>query len=210
MYTSARFWDKVADRYAAMPVRNADAYKATLDQIRALATADDTVLELGCGTGTTALALAPDVRRIIATDVSEAMLAKGRAKARDARADTVDFVLSDVTDAPEGPFDMVLALNLLHLLENLDDALFEIAKRVKPGGVFVSKTFCMPERRNLIWWFIALGLPLLQGIGKAPYFAKLSQHHLEAAIKTAGFDIIGVEKAPGKDPRVTIMARRAG
>lgn len=210
MYKSARFWDKVADRYAAMPVRNKDAYEATLDQIRALATVHDTVLELGCGTGTTALALAPHVRRVIATDVSGAMLDKGRAKAKDMSADTVEFVQADVTDAPKGPFDMVLALNLLHLLEDLGDALSEIAERVKPGGVFVSKTFCLPQRRNLIWFFMKLGLPVLQSIGKAPFFAKLSQHQLETAIKTAGFDIVNVEKAPGKDPRLTIIARRAG
>jgi len=209
MYETAKFWDKIADKYAATPIRNQEAYEATLTQIRALATPTDVVLELGCGTGSTAITLAPDVSRIIATDVSPAMLDKGRKKAQAQQATNVEFVLADAADAPEGPFDMVLAFNLLHLLKDMDHALSEIAKRTRPGGVFISKTFCMPERRYLIWLFIQIGLPLMQAIGKAPFFVKMSSDELQAAITNAGFDIVDVQKAPGKDPRWTIAARRS-
>ncbi len=208
MYQSAKFWDRIADKYAATPIRNQTAYEATLDQVRALVTPQDTVLELGCGTGSTALALAPHVARIVATDVSEVMLDKGREKLRDQGIDNLDFAQADAADAPTGPFEMVLAFNLLHLLEDMDDALSEIAARVKPGGLFISKTFCMPERRNLIWLFIQTGLPLMQVIGKAPFFAKLSIAELDAAITRAGFTIVDTQMAPGKDPRRTIVARR--
>lgn len=209
MYSSAKFWDKVADKYAAAPIRNEAAYNATLDRVRALLNASDTVLELGCGTGTTAIALAPSVSHITATDVSDAMLAKGRDKARDRGVTNVDFVQTDTADAPQGPFDAVLAFNLLHLIEDMDGALADIAKRIKPGGVFVSKTFCVPERRNMIWWFVQLGLPVMQAIGKAPYFAKLSTADLDSAITKAGFTIVDTQMAPGKDPRRTVFARRA-
>lgn len=209
MYSSAKFWDKVADKYAAAPIRNEAAYNATLDRVRALLNASDTVLELGCGTGTTAIALAPSVSHITATDVSDAMLAKGRDKARDRGVTNVDFVQTDTVDAPQGPFDAVLAFNLLHLIEDMDGALADIAKRTRPGDVFVSKTFCMPERRNVIWWFIQLGLPVMQAIGKAPYFGKLSTADLDAAITKAGFTIVDTQMAPGKDPRRTVFARRA-
>lgn len=137
------------------------------------------------------------------------MLDKGREKAQAVGTTNVDFLQSDAADAPDGPFDAVLALNLLHLLEDLDGALAEIAKRTKPDGLFVSKTFCMPERRNMIWWFIQLALPVAQAIGKAPYFAKLSTSDLDAAITKAGFTIVQTEMAPGKDPRRTVIARRA-
>ncbi|WP_439124746.1 class I SAM-dependent methyltransferase [Marivita sp.] len=209
MYKSAKFWDRIADKYAATPIRNPDAYEATLDQVRALVAPTDTVLELGCGTGSTAVALAPDVSQIIATDVSGAMLEKGRQKAHDQGLSNVQFIQTDAADAPQGPFDVVLAFNLLHLLEDMDGALSDIAARTKPGGVFVSKSFCMPDRRNMIWWFIQLGLPVMQAIGKAPYFAKLSTAELDAAITRAGFTIVETQMAPGKDPRRTVIARRA-
>ncbi|WP_416884084.1 class I SAM-dependent methyltransferase [Marivita sp.] len=208
MYKSAKFWDRVADKYAASPIRNQAAYEATLDRMRGLLSPTDSVLELGCGTGTTAIALAPSLGHIIATDVSDAMLDKGREKAQAAGTANVEFLQSDAADAPAGPFDAVLALNLLHLLEDLDGALSEIAKRTKPGGLFISKTFCMPGRGSVIWWFIQLGLPIAQAIGKAPYFAKLSTADLDAAITKAGFTIIETQMAPGKDPRRTVIARR--
>jgi ubiquinone/menaquinone biosynthesis C-methylase UbiE len=176
--------------------------------MRELLSPTDTVLELGCGTGTTALALAPSVQHITATDVSDAMLDKGRDKAQAAGTTNVDFLQSDAADAPAGPFDAVLAFNLLHLIPEMDNALAEIAKRTKPGGLFISKTFCMPEQRNMIWWFIQLGLPVMQAIGKAPYFAKLSTAALDTAITKAGFNIVETTMAPGKDPRRTIIARR--
>ncbi len=209
MYKSAKFWDRIADKYAATPIRNPEAYEATLDQVRALIGPDDTVLELGSGTGSTAIALAASVGKIIATDVSEAMLSKGRERAYEAGAANVEFIQTDAADAPQGPFDAVLAFNLLHLIKDMDGALSEIAARIKPGGVFVSKTFCMPEKRNIVWWFIQLGLPAMQAIGKTPYFAKLSTTELDAAITRAGFSIAHTEMAPGKDPRRTIIARRA-
>ena len=208
-YASARFWDKTAEKYAAMPVRNADAYEATLNKVRTHLSKTDDVLELGCGTGSTAIALAPDVASIVATDVSLAMLDKGKEKAAGANISNVTFVQSDTADAPAGPFDMVLAFNLLHLIEDMEAALGDIAARTKPGGLFVSKTFCMPERRNVIWFFIKTALPVLQMIGKAPFFAKLSKDDLLSAITRAGFDIIEIERAPGKDPRLTVIARRA-
>lgn len=210
MYKSAKFWDRIADKYAASPIRNRAAYEAALDRMRELLSPTDTVLELGCGTGTTALALAPSAQHITATDVSDAMLEKGRDKAQAAGTTNVDFLQSDAADAPAGPFDAVLAFNLLHLIEDMDSALAEIAQRTKPGGLFISKTFCMPGRRNMIWWFIQLGLPVMQAIGKAPYFAKLSTAELDTAITKAGFTIVETTMAPGKDPRRTVIARRVG
>ena len=208
MYKSSKFWDRIADKYAASPISDLKAYEATLEQVRALVSSSDSALELGCGTGTTAIALAPHLDKIIATDVSEAMLEKGREKADAQGVSNVEFIQSDAADAPEGPFDAVLAFNLLHLLEDIDDALAEIAHRTKPGGVFVSKTFCMPERRNMIWWFIQLGLPVMQAIGKAPYFSKLSAAELDSAITRAGFTIAQAHMASGKDSRRTVIARK--
>ncbi|MFP7569922.1 class I SAM-dependent methyltransferase [Marivita sp. S2033] len=210
MYRAAKFWDRTAEKYAAMPVRNPEAYAALLDMVRGYLNPKYAVLELGCGTGSTAIVLAPDVARFVATDVSEAMLDKGREKARDQGIGTVEFVHADAADAPPGPFDVVLAFNLLHLIEDRDAAMAEIASRLRPGGLFISKTFCMPERRNLIWFLIKTALPVLQAVGRAPYFGKLSPDELEALITSAGFTIVDTQRAAGKDPRRTIVARRDG
>ena len=64
------------------------------------------VLEFGCGTGSTALAHAPFVRHILATDISEKMLEIARAKAADGSVHNVTFqqgTLDDL-DKADGTF----------------------------------------------------------------------------------------------------------
>lgn len=59
----ARFWDRIARKYASDPIKDTAGYERTLARTRELLTHTDTVLEIGCGTGTTALKLAPSVQR---------------------------------------------------------------------------------------------------------------------------------------------------
>ncbi|QLC34628.1 methyltransferase domain-containing protein [Halarchaeum sp. CBA1220] len=52
---------------------------------------DDTVLDLGCGTGAVALSLAAEAGRVVGRDVSEGMLSKARQKASDRGLSNVEF-----------------------------------------------------------------------------------------------------------------------
>ena len=56
------FWDKIAQKYATKRVADPAAYEAKLTRVRALLRAEDRVLEIGCGTGSTALTLARSAR----------------------------------------------------------------------------------------------------------------------------------------------------
>ena len=71
----ARFWDRTSRKYAASAILDRAGYERTLDRTRALLGSGDRVLELGCGTGTTALLLADDVQHYLATDISAGMIA---------------------------------------------------------------------------------------------------------------------------------------
>ena len=115
--TPAEFWDRVAPEYSKQPISDTESYARKLAATQALMRPDMTVLELGCGTGSTALEHAPHVASIVATDVSAAMLAIGREKAERAGIENVSFRQSSVEEfIGENGYDMVLALNLLHLL----------------------------------------------------------------------------------------------
>ncbi|TIX46041.1 MAG: class I SAM-dependent methyltransferase, partial [Mesorhizobium sp.] len=73
--SDARFWDRSSRKYAMGAIADQAGYERTLDRTRALLEPGDRVLELGCGTGTTALRLAGDVQDYLATDISAGMIA---------------------------------------------------------------------------------------------------------------------------------------
>lgn len=88
---AARFWDRAAANYARDPIRDLPGYQRTLERTGALLGPDDRVLELGCGTGTTALQLARRPRAYLATDLSPAMIAVADAKLRAAPCPALRF-----------------------------------------------------------------------------------------------------------------------
>ena len=75
MPTSEGFWNKTAEKYAATPIKDMASYEETLTRTRGYLGPEDNVLELGCGTGTTALKLAPSVAHLTGSDISEGMIA---------------------------------------------------------------------------------------------------------------------------------------
>lgn len=188
MPDAERFWDKTAERYAKSPVKNMAAYETTLERTRAYLSAGDAALEIGCGTGTTALLLASSVQHITATDISSNMIGIARGKAKDQEVDNVDFVQATLDDGTlDGrSFDAVLAFNLLHLLPELPAALRKIHGLLKPGGVFISKSVCLGEKR----WLWQPILYLAQKSGLAPYVNILSVPEIETFIADAGFEIL--------------------
>ena len=90
MTQAARFWNRHADDYAKKPIKDEASFHQTLDRTRSYLSSGDQVLEIGCGTGTAALLLAPSVAQITATDISSRMVEIGREKAS---AEAVENVL---------------------------------------------------------------------------------------------------------------------
>jgi len=209
MQQNVQFWDNTAAKYAKSKVGDPAAYETTLARARSYLKASDHVLELGAGTGTTALHLAPAVAQYTVSDVSPAMLDIARDKIFNACASNIDLALGDVSEAPRGPFDVVCAFNLLHLIEDLDGALSHIQKMVKPGGLFISKSICEPEE-GAGWKFRVLRklIPLMQMLGKAPFVAFRTIAEFEQQVTDAGFEILETGNYPAKPPSRFIVARR--
>ena len=205
----ARFWDRIAPKYAADPIADMAGYEATLRRVQGLLSADQDVLELGCGTGSSALRLAPFTRRLRATDVSMRMIAIAREKLAAEPMPQLSFDVADADAAVAGlgEYDAVLAFNLLHLVTDLDRALALAVRALRPGGLLISKTACLSEMNPLIPF---LALPLMRAIGKAPHVLCFDAAALQSAIARQGMDIVSVERhgTRGKDFRVFIVARK--
>ncbi len=208
MTSNNAFWDKVADRYAAMPIGDQEAYEQTLERVAHHLTPGDHVVEIGCGTATTALTLAPKVARMLATDASAEMVRIGREKVEAQGVENVETIQarSDDPRLATGAHDVVMAFSLLHLVEDLDRTLSDVAAMLKPGGLFISKTPCLSAM-----WYLRPVLPVLRLIGKAPGgVAFFSPEALEAAIRRAGFEIVETGDYPAKTPPRRFVVARKG
>ncbi|SPH17044.1 putative S-adenosylmethionine-dependent methyltransferase/MSMEI_2290 [Defluviimonas aquaemixtae] len=204
--TNASFWDRIAPKYATHPIKDTTAYEHTLDRTRSYLHEDDRILEIGCGTGSTALLLAENVAHVTASDYAEGMVAIGRQKARDQAVGNIDFVRASLEDGalPDGPYDAVMAFNLLHLLRDPGDAARNVYGLLKPGGLFISKTPC------LCGIFRALWLPgtVMRALGKWPGIRFFNPAWLERTIAAQGFEIVESGDFPKTPPRRYIVARK--
>ena len=183
--TAPEFWDRIAPKYSQQPIADTQTYHRKLAITQALMQPDMQVLEFGCGTGSTALEHAAHVAHITATDISAEMIQIGADKAAQTGVTNISFRQSGIEefDAPAASYDMVLALNLLHLVPDRDAALTKIHQLLKPGGIFISSTVCMADRM----WFLRPIIPVLQWLGKAPYVSFIKAKDVRDEVAAAGF-----------------------
>ncbi len=112
------FWDNVAGVYDLFAdIFNKETHKALIAAVSSRITPDDAVLECACGTGLLTGAIAKRCRTLLATDFSANMLK--RAKKKYGALPNVTFRQADILhlDEPDGQFDVVIAANVIHLLD---------------------------------------------------------------------------------------------
>jgi SAM-dependent methyltransferase len=198
-----KFWDRIADRYAARPLKDVAAYRAMLADVSGRLRGTDRVLEIGCGTGSTAIALAPQVAEWTATDFSPEMLRIARAKPAPAQ---LRFVLGDAQSAFDGgPFDAICAFQVLHLVDDLPGTLDRIHGNLKPGGLLIAKTWCFADMSFALRSLFAV----LRSVGLFPPVNALSKPVLRNSIRDAGFEVLE-ERVFGANPHGPyLVARKA-
>ncbi|MDJ0841407.1 MAG: class I SAM-dependent methyltransferase [Acidobacteriota bacterium] len=185
---SVRFWNRKAASYAEQPIRDTEAYEKKLAITREYLNPQSSVLEFGCGTGSTALLHAPHVKQILALDSSEKMIEIAGAKAEKEGVSNVDFMTATLTDLqrPPASFDVILGLNVLHLLDDREEAIRRCFELLAPGGIFISSTACIARLGFLIKMLLPIGARL-KLIPKVQIFTRET---LEADIERAGFQIL--------------------
>jgi ubiquinone/menaquinone biosynthesis C-methylase UbiE len=99
--------------------------------------ADWVALDVATGGGHTALKLAPHVARVVATDLTPAMLAAARDFIRGQGAGNVDFQPADAESLPFEPasFDLVTCRIAAHHFPDCARFVAEGARVLRPGGV---------------------------------------------------------------------------
>ena len=198
---STLFWNIIANRYARQEIANPTAYEVKLAETRAVLKPSSRVLEFGCGTGSTALLHAPFVSSLVGLDTSRRMVEIATAKAVDERVDNVTFRVGTVFDVEPAPFDVVLGLNVLHLVRDLSGTLHRCHDLLRPGGILVASTACIVGGWKR--WL----LPIPGALGLIPSLQFFDEAALVNAQREAGFDVL-CSTRPGSPHSVFTIARR--
>ncbi|MDD5334581.1 MAG: class I SAM-dependent methyltransferase [Rhodoferax sp.] len=206
MDRSVKFWDRIAARYSRQPVADEAAYEKKLQVTREYFRPDMELLEFGCGTGSTAMAHAPYVKHILATDISSKMIEIAQAKADAGHIKNITFKCSAIADfsAPDRTLDAVLGLNILHLLDNKEEVIARVHQMLKPGGIFVTSTACLGDTMK----FLKLVAPIGRFLGFLPLVKVFTTGELVTRLTEAGFGI-DYQWQPGKNKAVFIVAKKA-
>ena len=139
------FWDRVAPLYDRLERTNAAVVDEMISAVAALVPQGASVLECAAGTGAISMAASPRAGRVLCTDLSLPMLDAARKKA--ANLPNVAFAQRDLyhLSDPDESCDVVVAAIVLHLLPDPENAVRELWRVTKHGGLVVLPTFLQGE-----------------------------------------------------------------
>lgn len=137
------FWDKVAGIYDITESLNGKVYKAMLRGVKQIVPEGAKVLDCAAGTGELSVAASEKAESVVCTDLSLAMLEQARKKCKKLGIGNITFEERDIfhmSDEDE-TYDIVMAGNVLHLVDNPEEAVKELYRVTKKGGKIILPTF---------------------------------------------------------------------
>jgi SAM-dependent methyltransferase len=203
---TSRFWDRLAGGYdrhnESGDMEDADLVR----RIRPHLHSGDIVLDYGCATGTWTLALASRVTEIHGLDISAKMIALARAKAQERQAGNARFAQGTIFDdgLAAGSFDAILALNILHLLDDLPRVAGRIHHLLKPGGRFISVTPCLGEVPAPLRFILRAA----DVSGLVPHINYPRPSDLDRLVAGAGLQTIEANVIPGRVTDYFLVVRK--
>ncbi len=202
-----RFWNRIAKRYARRPVADQQAYEVKLAKTDSYLKPTHHMLEIGCGTGTTAIHHAPKVARVRAIDISEKMIEIARTKATEANVTNIDFEVTSIDNlcAASNSFDVILAHSILHLLPDVARVLRQQYQMLKPAGILISSTSCIGDSMPLFRYLMPVG----RRLGLMPYVNVFSEQDLKQWLADTGF-VVEERWQPNPKSAIYIVARKTG
>ena len=142
-------WDVLSPLYDFFEtVYNGKCFKGIAEEIKKYVNKDDVVLECACGTGLLTLPMAQICKEIVATDYSDGMLRQTQKKV--SGYNNVRIQKASILEIPfdDNKFDVVVAANVIHLLDEPEKALAEMKRVCKPGGKLIIPTYINKESKN--------------------------------------------------------------
>jgi len=198
MDRSEKFWDRISKSYAKQAISDTDTYQFKNEKIKSMLQPDDAVFDYGCGTASMSIEISGKVREIHAIDISSKMLEIATQRINDKSINNIQIRKSSLYDIDFVPssYDVILAVNILHFIDDVGSDLNKMYQMLKPGGLLISETPCMGEDRR----FANKLMYYLGRVGLIPKLNMLTFKSFESVILENGFNIM-YKKNLSKTPR---------
>ena len=146
------FWDIRSANYDKLYWTRDESYLADICRLSDLRE-EHLVLDVGTGTGAIAKASNQHVRHVVAIDISDSMLEKGRWSG-------MSVIKWDIGESffADGIFDRVIARMVFHhILDNLDRAILRCYDLLKPGGkITVAEGVPPVDDPDVVEWYTGM------------------------------------------------------
>ena len=193
-----RFWDRSANFYDSfINIVFRKTYKTILENIDLELNINQTVLEIGTGTGIIPFGISSKVSSIVATDISPDMIRVAINKQANLNIRNIHFEVQNCYNLtfPDKSFDIAIAANLLHLLYEPEKAIAEVKRVLKDNGIFIAPTLCVGD--NMKSKVIATIAGKISGFR---IFNKWSIHGFKIALTNNGLNITKAFKIDDRFP----------
>jgi ubiquinone/menaquinone biosynthesis C-methylase UbiE len=191
------FWDFCAPMYDFFERRNGAAYAKMLRVVTKLTPEGASVFEAACGTAEIGIAVSKKAGSVLCTDMSENMLKVAAKKIAKRRIKNITISERSIyeTGEPDGAFDVVIASQVLHLLDDPETAAAEL-RRISKGIVILP--LALTKNLNNKGKFL-LSLYRLVGFSPKREFTAKEYKHF---IRGLGFDGARFVTISGEFPMV--------
>lgn len=153
------FWDRFAGLYDIAESLNGKVYRKLVSTTEELVPAGAAVLDVAAGTGELSFAAAKKAEKVVCTDLSMKMLEVAQKKAKKREVDNIEFEVRNIYDLKDTDetYDVVIAGNVLHLLDEPEKAVTELWRVTKKGGRLLLPTFMNEKKTFLIEIYKKIG-----------------------------------------------------
>lgn len=192
-----KFWDFLSKKYDRLIEKNAKkTYDETIQLIKNELEQNNSILEIGTGTGLIALAIASSVKSIIAIDTSKGMLELAKQKQSKEKIGNISFEEGNANNLSfrDNSMDAIICMNIMHLLPKPEDVITQIKRVVKHNGKIILPTYCHGENRKSKFFSY---LSSLSGF-KVPNRWSIKNFHV--FLENQGLKIQNEKTFPGKFP----------
>ncbi len=202
---TVKFWDRIARGSTKDTSELQGTSLKTIEETLPFLKPEDHVLDFGCGMGDLSMGLARDVTAVTAIDTSSGMIQVAQSRAKQAGIPNITFRQMSIEQlvSSNQQFDVVTVFNVLHHIQDVPKLVDQINQLLPFGGLFISATACLSEKRGVAW----AGLKLLIGLKLLPKMQLIQKKALETHIIDGGFRLMKKEELTSL-PEYFLVARK--